>query len=124
MDGFNIYIYINDVPHSTELMAPANINSSDHELRSTTINVADNGGVKTFKGTSFSDVESASLFTNVQTKSSNSVQGLQHRQQGQQGQHQGQPISSKSDGSVARSSMQAPVLNPPLRNGIFFCRTE
>ena len=96
-------------------MKPASFNSSDHELRSIPVTVADHGGVKTFNGSPLSDVVSAFLFTNVQTKSSKSVQGQQH---GQQGQHQGQPISSKCDSSVARASMQAPVLNPQLRNAV------
>ena len=96
-------------------MEPANINSSDHELRSIPPTVAGHGGVKTFNGTSFSDVISASLFTNVQRKSSKSVQDQQH---GQHDQHQGQPMSSKSDSSILRASMQAPVLNPQLRNAV------
>ena len=58
---------------------------------------------------------SASLFTNVQSKSSKSIQGQQH---GQQDQHQGQPISSKSDSPVARASIHVPVLNPQLRNAV------
>ena len=94
------FLGIDDVPHNNELMEPANINSTDHELRSISITVADHGGVKTFNGPSFNDVVSASLFTNVQTKTSKSVQGQQH---GQQGQHQGQSINSKSDSSVVRA---------------------
>ena len=75
------FLGIVDVPHNTELMEPANINSADHELRTIPQTVGDHGGVKTFNGPSFSDIVSASLFTNVQTKSSKSVQGQQHRQQ-------------------------------------------
>ena len=87
-------------------MEPANINSSDHELRSIPPTVAGHGGVKTFNGPLFSDVVSASLFTNVQTKSSKSVEGQQYSQQGQ---HQGQSIHSKSDSSIVRASIQEPV---------------
>ena len=96
-------------------MEPANINSSDHGLRFIPITVADHGGVNTFHGPSFSDVVNSSLFTNVQIKSSMSVQSQQH---GKQGQHQEQPISSKSDSSVEHASMQVPVLNPQLRNAV------
>ena len=46
----------------TELMEPANLNSSDHELWSIPITVADHSGIKTFNGPSFSDVVSDSLF--------------------------------------------------------------
>ena len=97
------FLGIDDVPHNTELMEPANLNSADHELRLIPITAAEHGGFKTFNGPSFSDVARASLFTNVQTKSSNSIQG---QQQDQQGQHHWQPISSKSDSSLARASMQ------------------
>ena len=109
------FLGIDDFRHNTALTEAANINSFDHELRSIPPTVGDHGGVKTFKGPSFSDVVSDSLFTNVQTKSSKSVQGQQHWQQVQ---HQGQPIRSKSDSSVVRASMQAPVLNPQLRNAV------
>ena len=69
--------------------------------------------VLTFNGPSFRVVVSATLLTNVPTRSTKSIQGQQQQQ------HQGQTANNKSDRCTVRAPVQAPVLNPQLRDAVF-----